>query len=90
MGNLRDVLRGLVLPAAHELLFLSEQPDLDGGVSVAALGLAHVDEPHVGLVVAGQRHDPGHGGGRLHALRPVGGRQQDLVRVRTDLVDEGL
>lgn len=47
------VLRLLVLPAAHDLLFLSQHLHLDGGVPVVALGLADVDELQRRLVLAG-------------------------------------
>ena len=58
---------------------------------VEALGLADVDKLHLRLVLARQGDDPGHGGGRLHALGPVGaGQQGGGRRLRADSVNKGL
>lgn len=67
------VLGGLVLPAAHQLVRVAHHLHYDGRVSVLALRLAHVDKLQDGFELLGQVHNPGHGGGGLHAPGPARG-----------------
>lgn len=76
---LRDhqlVLCSLILPLTQYLLWRAQGLHLDARVPLATLGLADVSEQQVGLEVARQIDDPGHGGVRLHTAGPVWGGQE--------------
>lgn len=76
---LRDhqlVLFLLILPTTQYLFWRAQGLHLDECVPLATLGLADVGQQQVGLEVARQIDDPGHGGVWLHAAGPVWGGQE--------------